>query len=156
MPKARRRMLTHRLHGAEGGAGVRGSLPAAAAQAASSTPEVKGSAASYGTSNLQRRRAAGCFDPRGSRQMDTLACPLDSLPAEIKKGWHCHPQKPLILLFPFSKFRSALRDRFPSAPASPQSAAVFFPAADSIWFPQNAPDTAPGISGTHRRDLPEN
>ena len=38
MPKARRRMLPHRLHGAEGGAGVRGSLPAAAAQAASSTP----------------------------------------------------------------------------------------------------------------------
>lgn len=29
MPKARRRMLPHRLHGAEGGAGVRGSLPAA-------------------------------------------------------------------------------------------------------------------------------
>ena len=119
MPKARRRMLTHRLHGAEGGAGVRGSLPAAAAQATSSTPEVKGSAASYGTSNLQRRRAAGCFDPRGSRQMDTLACPLDSLPAEIKKGWHCHPQKPLILLFPFSKFRSALRNHFPSTPAPP-------------------------------------
>ena len=74
-----------------------------------------------------------------------------------KKGWHCHPKTVNSVV---SSFQIPLRDRFPSASAPRQSAPVFFPAffpaADSIWFPQNAPDTSPGISGTHRRDLPEN
>ena len=39
---------------------------------------------SFAVKNLAE--SCGVFDPRGSRQMDMQACPLGSLPAEIKNS----------------------------------------------------------------------